>query len=112
MRILILLFFLSNFIFSQNIEVKINIITNNDISPKKRTNTINYQIENKTNNEISFFLTPNTLIANAASSMNLFTVYENISTTNWNNDHYFKQVDLEYYLYKIKNIILILTRWV
>jgi hypothetical protein len=71
-------FLFSVSIFAQNkiIDVKINAITHDDSDYKKRVYTINYQIENLTNNPVSFFLTPNTLIANAASSMTLFTIYK------------------------------------
>lgn len=71
-------FFFSASILAQNkiIDVKINAITQDDSDAKTRVYNINYQIENKTNNPVSFFLTPNTLIANAASSMTLFTVYK------------------------------------
>lgn len=58
------------------IEVKINAITHDDSDGKNRVYTISYQIENVTNNPVSFFLSPNTLIANAASSMTLFTIYK------------------------------------
>ena len=37
---------------------------------------INYQIENTTPREVQFFLNPTSLIAQAASSMTLFTVYK------------------------------------
>ncbi len=64
--------------FSQTrvLDVKIDAITFDDSNPKNRKYNINYHIENLTNNEISFFLTPNTLIANAASSMTLFPIYK------------------------------------
>jgi hypothetical protein len=78
MRLLFLFLLLSNSIFSQvkPIEVKINSISIDDSNPKSREYNINYHIQNLTEKEISFFLTPNTLIANAASSMTLFTVYK------------------------------------
>ena len=78
MRFTYLLLLFSILTFSQNkaLEVKINSITFDDSNPKKRKYNINYQIENLTKNEISFFLTPNTLIANAASSMTLYPVYK------------------------------------
>ena len=79
MRKLFFIFLLiSMSISAQNpeISVKINSVTTNEIS---RTNTkyqFNYQIKNNTNNEISFFLLPNALIANTASSMSLYPVYK------------------------------------
>ena len=74
----IYLLLISASIFAQNksIEAKIISITSNDSNPKKREFTINYQIENLTNNPVSFFLRPNTLIANAAGSMTLFPIYK------------------------------------
>ena len=74
----IYLILISASIFAQNksIEAKITSITSNDSNPKKREFTINYQIENLTNNPVSFFLRPNTLIANAAGSMTLFPIYK------------------------------------
>jgi hypothetical protein len=64
--------------FSQTrvLDVKIDTITFDDSNPKNRKYNINYHIENLANNEVSFFLTPNTLIANAASSMTLFPIYK------------------------------------
>ena len=78
MRFTYLLLLFSIITFSQNkvLEVKINSVTFKDLQPNNRKYTINYQIENLTKNEISFFLTPNTLIANAASSMTLFPIYK------------------------------------
>lgn len=78
MRIFYFLFFISTLVFAQNpkLEVSINSITNQDISNSKREYQIHYQIENKTNNELSFFLLPNALIANVASSLTLYPVYK------------------------------------
>jgi hypothetical protein len=77
-KIVVLLFLFSLSVFSQNkaIDVKIDSITSDDSNPKKRVYTINYHIENLSDNSISFFLIPNTLIANAASSMTLFPIYK------------------------------------
>lgn len=77
-KIVVLLFLFSLSVFSQNkvIDVKIDSITSEDSNPKKRVYTINYHIENLSENSISFFLIPNTLIANAASSMTLFPIYK------------------------------------
>ena len=66
----------SIFAQNKNIEAKIIDITSTDFNPKKRAFTINYQIENLTNNPVSFFLKSNTLIANAAGSMTLFPIYK------------------------------------
>jgi hypothetical protein len=78
MKKLILLLLISTSMLSQDkaLKVKIDSITFDDSNPKTRKYNINYHIENLTNNEVSFFLTPNTLIANAASSMTLFTIYK------------------------------------
>ena len=78
MRFTYILFLFSIINFSQNkpLEVKIDSITFKDLQPNKRKYSINYQIKNLTNHEISFFLTPNTLIANAASSMTLYPIYK------------------------------------
>ncbi|MFM9988155.1 hypothetical protein [Flavobacterium sp.] len=77
-KIVVLLFLFSLSVFSQNkaIDVKIDSIISDDSNPKIRVYTINYHIENLSNNSISFFLIPNTLIANAASSMTLFPIYK------------------------------------
>lgn len=65
-------------VFSQHkpLEVKIDSIQTDNSNPKKRTFLIHYHIENLTNEDISFFLHPNTLIANAASSLTLFPIYK------------------------------------
>ncbi len=79
MRLLNLTLFLFSIAsFSQNkpLEVKINTIAFEDLSTQKRKFTINYEIKNLTNNTISFFLKPNTFIANAAASMTLFPIYK------------------------------------
>ena len=78
MRFTYILLLFSIITFSQNkpLDVKINAITFKDLKPNIRKYTIDYQIENLTNQEISFFLTPNILIANAASSMTLFPIYK------------------------------------
>ena len=73
---LLLLLSITAFSRTKDLVVKINSITFEDSNHKKRKYFINYQIENLTKNEISFFLTPNTLIANAASSMTLFPIYK------------------------------------
>jgi len=78
MRFLYFFLFVTFTISAQNkkLEVKINSITTKDVNASNRVFNINYQIENKTNDTISFFLMPNALIANAASSSTLFTVYK------------------------------------
>jgi predicted lactoylglutathione lyase len=70
------LFLLITFSVSAQIEVKIDSINSVDVSSKKRTFSINYHITNTTDKELSFFLIPNTLIANSASSLTLFPVYK------------------------------------
>lgn len=72
----ILLVSLSAFSQHKVIDVKIDSINFDDSNPKKRVYSINYHVENLTNNSISFFLLPNSLIANAASSMTLFPIYK------------------------------------
>ena len=66
------------FSFGQNVPlaVKINSITSSDSLAARRVYKINYQIENKTNHEVQFFLKPNSLIAQSASSLTLFAVYK------------------------------------
>lgn len=77
MKILIaFLFSISIFAQTKTLEVKIDAITTDDCDPKKRAFVINYHIENLTEKELSFFLRPNTLIANAASSLTLFPIYK------------------------------------
>lgn len=78
MRIFLFAFFCSFSTFAQNpkLEVKINSITSFPVHNAATEYHINYQIENKTSNELSFFLIPNALIANSASSLTLFPVYK------------------------------------
>lgn len=78
MRLFYFLFLLSFSVFAQNpkLEVKINSITNEVVSDNCTEYQINYQIENKTSNALSFFLLPNALIANTASSLTLYPVYK------------------------------------
>jgi hypothetical protein len=77
MRLIYVLFFsISMLSQTRVLDVKIDAITFDDSNPKNRKYNINYHIENLTNNEVSFFLIPNTLIANAASSMTLFPIYK------------------------------------
>lgn len=73
-----LLFFISLVSLAQNnpLNIKINSVNYNDSLANRRVYQINYQIENTTNNEVQFFLNPNSLIAQAASSMTLFAVYK------------------------------------
>jgi hypothetical protein len=78
MRFINLLLFVSFSVLAQNkkIEVTLNSISDLPISANKVEYHIQYQIENKTANEISFFLLPNALIAHAASSLTLYPVYK------------------------------------
>ncbi len=78
MKFTYVLLLLSIATFAQNkvLDVKINTLNSNDINAKKREFTINYQIENLSDQTVTFFLTPNTLIAHTASSMTLFTIYK------------------------------------
>ena len=68
----------SVFLFGQNapLAIKINSIVANDSLSNRRIYSINYQVENNTNQELQFFLNPTSLIAQAASSLTLFTVYK------------------------------------
>lgn len=72
------LLFISLASLAQNnpLNIKINSVNYSDSLANRRVYHINYQIENTTNNEVQFFLNPNSLIAQAASSMTLFTVYK------------------------------------
>ncbi len=76
--ILIIIFFFPASLLAQikPLHVKIDSITSDDSDPKKRNYVINYHIENLTDHTVSFFLSPNTLIANAAGSMTLFPIYK------------------------------------
>lgn len=76
MRLLQYLLFFITYTVSSQIEVTIDSITSVDISSKKRAFSINYHITNTTDRELSFFLIPNTLIANSAGSLTLFPVYK------------------------------------
>lgn len=72
------LLFISLASLAQNnpLNIKINSVNYNDSLANRRVYQINYQIENTSNNDVQFFLNPNSLIAQAASSMTLFTVYK------------------------------------
>ena len=66
----LILFFLSIFCFAQNtaLKIKIDSIISNDSIPNKRKFTINYHIQNLTDNPISFILNPKSISPNATSS--------------------------------------------
>ena len=78
MKKLLLFFAISLSLHGQNakIQVKVDSIYYVDTNYKNREYYINYQIINTTDKEISFFLIPNALIAETASSSTLFTVYK------------------------------------
>ena len=78
MKLLVVLLFCFSSVFSQQpkINVKISSISSNEVNSKNKKYFINYEISNTSNAEISFFLIPNALIANAASSATLFTIYK------------------------------------
>lgn len=79
MKVLKHLFFLliPIVLFGQKkLEVTISRISTEQNSSKNPIYLIDYQIENRTSDTISFFLIPNALIANSASSMTLFPVYK------------------------------------
>lgn len=77
MRLFYFIFLISFSVLAQNqkLGVTITSITTEDISASNTEYHINYQIENKTSEELSFFLLPNALIANTASSLSLYPVY-------------------------------------
>ena len=75
-QFLCLLFSLTSFAQNVPLAIKINSITSSDSLAARRVYKINYQIENKTNHEVQFFLKPTSLIAQAASSLTLFAVYK------------------------------------
>lgn len=77
MRLFYFLFLISFSVIAQNpkLGVTITSIKTEDISASNTEYHINYQIENKTSEELSFFLLPNALIANTASSLTLYPVY-------------------------------------
>lgn len=58
------------------LEVKIDSVVSNDSNNLKRKFSMAYHITNKANKPVSFFLRPESLIANAASSLTLFVVYK------------------------------------
>ncbi len=64
--------------YSQNakIQVKVDSIYYVDTNYKNREYYINYKVTNTTDKDISFFLIPNALIAETASSSTLYTVYK------------------------------------
>lgn len=72
------LIFFSCGICAQNpaLQIQIDSISSSDSNKTKRKFTIHYHIQNNSNKSVSFFLNPNTLIANAAASMTLFPVYK------------------------------------
>ncbi|MEC4004053.1 hypothetical protein OX283_005255 [Flavobacterium sp. SUN052] len=80
MRIICLLIFFITFSISAQIEVKIDSIISVDSIPSERTFSINYHIQNLTDNEISFFLNPKNLTPNSRASMSrnvIYNLYQN-----------------------------------
>ena len=78
MKCFLLLILTSFSCFAQNKSIKIQIdsVTSEDSIPSERKFTINYHIENLTNNEVSFFLTPNTFSPSHTHSMGTEIFYE------------------------------------
>jgi hypothetical protein len=76
MRLLFTLLF-SSLTFAQISAIKIEIdsVKYIDSIPSERTFTINYHIENLTDNEISFFLNPKSIIPNSRASMSRKVIY-------------------------------------
>ena len=66
----ILLICFSSFAQNSPIEIKIDAITSSDSIPKERAFTINYHIENLTNNSVSFLLNTESITAFSSGSMN------------------------------------------
>ncbi|GEP51517.1 hypothetical protein FNO01nite_21890 [Flavobacterium noncentrifugens] len=74
--IIALSFLLLSFSAYSQLEVRIDSIVSNDSNSLKRKFSLAYRITNKTAKPVSFFLLPESLIANAASSLTLFVVYK------------------------------------
>jgi len=75
-KVCFLFWFLLSFSAYSQLEVKIDSIISNDSNKLKRKFSIAYHISNKTDKPLSFFLVPERMIPNAASSMTLFVVYK------------------------------------
>ena len=75
-KVCFLFWFLLSFSAYSQLEVKIDSIISNDSNKLKRKFSIAYHISNKTDKPLSFFLVPESMIPNAASSMTLFVVYK------------------------------------
>ncbi len=75
---LVFFLFISISIYGQQnlLEIKIDSIKTDDSNPKERQFTINYHIENLSNNSILIYLQSNKIIPNAVASMSLKTVYK------------------------------------
>ena len=71
-----ILFFLLSFSAYSQLDVTIDSIVSNDSNSLKRKFSIAYHITNKNDKPVSFFLRPESLIPNAASSLTLFAVYK------------------------------------
>ena len=56
--------------------MKIDSIKTDDSNPKERQFTINYHIENLSNNSVSIYLQSNKITPNAVASMSLNTIYK------------------------------------
>jgi hypothetical protein len=78
MRIFYMIFLFASLISSAQkpLEVTIDSIASDDSNSLKRNFNIHYHIKNTTAKPVSFFALPDNLIANAASSMTLYTVYK------------------------------------
>ncbi len=76
-RLIFFLFFSISIYGQQNIlEMKIDSIKTDDSNPKERQFTINYHIENLSNNSVSIYLQSNKITPNAVASMSLNTIYK------------------------------------
>ena len=78
MKKIITLFLFTTSIFAQNNTLAItieNIVTNNT-NPKEQHFAINYNIENLTNKQVSFYLQSDKIIPNSIASNSLKTVYK------------------------------------
>lgn len=76
LQLIILLMTVTFYGQDKKLALKINRITTQEINSSNSSYLIDYQIENRTSNTVSFFLIPNAIIANTASSMTLFPVYK------------------------------------
>jgi len=90
MKNIFLFFFFCCNCFGQNppIAIKIDAITSFDSIPSERKFTFNYNIENLTDKEVSFFLNPDSFIPNSRASMSracFYKIYQNLEVMEMDN---------------------------